>query len=75
MAPERRWLTIPEAAEAYGLHPKSFYILCTKHLIPYARIPSLRGGKGMIRIDRRKMDEQLEAGELVLDARGRKDAR
>lgn len=70
--PERRWLTIPEAATVYSLHPKSLYVLCQKNLIPYSRIPSLRGGKGMIRIDRRKFDEQLEAGELVPDTEGRR---
>jgi hypothetical protein len=72
MVLERRWLTIPEAAEAYGLHPKSLYVLCRNHLIPFTRLPSLRGGRGQLRIDRRRFDEQLEAGELVLDTRGRR---
>jgi hypothetical protein len=64
---DRRWLTIPEAAEAYGLHPKSLYKLCSKRLIPYTRIPSLRGGRGQLRIDAKKFNEQLEAQEVVLD--------
>jgi hypothetical protein len=72
MAFERRWLTIPEAAEAYGLHPKSLYVLCRNRLIPFTRLPSLRGGRGQLRIDRKRLDEQLEAGELVLDAGGRR---
>jgi hypothetical protein len=67
MALERRWLTIPEAAEVYGLHSKSLYILCRKHLIPFTRIPSLRGGRGQLRIDAKKLNAQLEAQELVLD--------
>jgi hypothetical protein len=69
MAFERRWLTIPEAAEFYGLHPKSLYVLCRQRLIPFTRLPSLRGGRGQLRIDRKRLDEQLEAGELVLDER------
>jgi hypothetical protein len=72
MALERRWLSIPEAAEVYGLHPKSLYVLCRKRLIPFSRIPSLRGGRGQLRIDAKKFDEMLEAGECVLDARGRR---
>ncbi len=64
---DRRWLTIPEAAEAYGLHPKSLYVLCRNHLIPFTRLPSLRGGRGQLRIDRKRMDEQLESKEVVLD--------
>jgi len=63
---ERRWLTVPEAASAYGLHPKTIYSLCQQRLIPHSRIPSLRGGRGMVRIDRKRLDEQLEAGEVVL---------
>jgi hypothetical protein len=67
VALDRRWLSIPEAAEVYGLHRKSLYILCKKRLIPFSRIPSLRGGRGQLRIDAKKFDEQLEAGEVVLD--------
>jgi len=69
---EKRWLTIEDASAEYGLHPKSLYTLCRKNLIPYARIPSLRGGRGQIRIDARKLDEQLEAQEIVLDLRVRR---
>ena len=69
---EARWLTIEQASQAYGLHPKSLYVLCRNHLIPFTRLPSLRGGRGQLRIDRRRWDEQLEAGELVLDTRGRR---
>jgi len=67
MALERRWLTIPEAAKLYSLHPKSLYQLCKKRLVPFTRIPSLRGGRGQLRIDAKKFNEQLEAQEVVLD--------
>jgi len=67
-----RWLTIESASVEYGLHRKSLYALCRKNLIPFARIPSLRGGRGQLRIDARKLDEMLEGQEIVLDARGRR---
>jgi len=72
MASERRWLTIPEASVAYGLHVKTLYELCRRQLVPHSRIPSLRGGRGMVRIDRSKFDEMLEDQELVLNTRGRR---
>jgi len=72
MALEPRWLTIEQASQAYGLHPKSLYVLCRQRLIPFTRLPSLRGGRGQLRIDRKKLDEQLEAGEFVLDTGGRR---
>ena len=65
----KRWLSIPEAAEYYGLHPKSLYELTKQRLIPFTRIPSLRGGRGMIRIDRRRLDELMEQDEIVLEVR------
>jgi len=68
---EKRWLTIEDAATEYRLHKKSLYSLVRQNLIPYARIPSLRGGRGQIRIDARRLDEQLEGQELVLDLRVR----
>jgi len=71
MASERRWLTIPEASAAYGLHVKTLYELCRRQLVPHSRIPSLRGGRGMVRIDARKFNEMLEAQEIVLDTRAR----
>jgi len=67
MAFEPRWLTIEQASQAYGLHPKSLYVLCRQRLIPFTRLPSLRGGRGQLRIDRKRLDEQLEAGEIILD--------
>lgn len=63
MAIEKRWLSIPEAAELYSLHPKTLYQLCKQRSVPSTRIPSLRGGRGMIRIDRRRLDEMLEDAE------------
>jgi len=67
-----RWLTIERASEAYGLSRKSLYTLCKERRIPFARIPSLHGGRGMVRIDAKKFDEMLEADELVLDTRVRR---
>jgi len=72
MASERRWLTIPEASTAYGLHTKTLYELCRRRLVPHSRIPSLRGGRGMVRIDAKKFNEMLEADEVVLDTKGRR---
>ena len=62
-----RWLTIAQASEAYGLCRQSLYFLCKKNLIPFARIPSLRGGRGQLRIDAKRWDERLEAQEIVSD--------
>jgi hypothetical protein len=59
-APARRWLTIAQAADLIGLHPKSVYQLCRKRKITYSKIPSLRGGRGMIRVDRIGLERMLE---------------
>jgi len=72
MASERRWLSIAEASAAYGLHTKTLYELCRRQLVPHSRIPSLRGGRGQLRIDRVRLDEMLEAQEIVLDVRVRR---
>ena len=62
---DRRWLRVDEASELYGLHPKTLFRLCSQRLIPPARIPSVRGGRGQIRIDRPAFDAMLEAGEVI----------
>ena len=67
-----RWLTIPAASTEYCLHPKTLYTLCRECRIPFARIPSLHGGRGQLRIDRVRLDEMLEAQEIVLDVRVRR---
>jgi excisionase family DNA binding protein len=64
MATEKRWLTVDEAGEVYSLHPTTVYKLCKERRIPWVRIPSLRNGRGMVRIDRRRMDELLEREEI-----------
>ncbi len=65
---EPRWLSIPAASLAYGLHVQTLYSLCKQKKIPFVKIPSIRpGGRGQIRIDRRRYDEQLERQEIVLD--------
>ena len=57
----RRFISCREAAELYGLHPKSIQALCRQQRIPHTRIPSIRGGRGQIRVDRVAFDQQLEA--------------
>lgn len=61
MSDARRWLTTAEAAQLYGWHPKSVLALCARRRIPHVRLPSVRGGRGQIRIDRVALDRQLEA--------------
>jgi len=53
-APRRRWLTIREAADYLGLHPKTAYIWAARGVLPAARIG------GTIRVDLLKLDEFLE---------------
>jgi len=55
----RRFISCREAAELYGLHPKSIQALCRQQRIPHTRIPSIHGGRGQIRIDRVEFDKQL----------------
>jgi len=52
--PRRRWLTIREAADYLGLHPKTCYVMAGKGILPAARIG------GTIRVDLLKLDEFLE---------------
>ena len=73
-APTRRWLTVSQAAGLISLHPKSVYQLCRQRQLTYSRIPSLRGGRGMIRVDRIGLERMLEeravqAVEAPLDRR------
>ncbi len=75
---DRRWLTVREAGEVYGLHPKTVFLLCAHHKIPHTRIPSARGGRGQVRVDRVGFDRLLEergvpALETPLDKRIRED--
>jgi len=61
----RRWISSFETAALYGLHVKSVLILCRLGRIPHTRIPSIRGGRGQIRIDRVAFDRQLEESEVL----------
>jgi len=75
---DRRWLTVREAGEVYGLHPKTVFLLCAHHKIPHTRIPSARGGRGQVRVDRVGFDKLLEergipAIEKPLDQRMKED--
>lgn len=62
---ERRWLTVRETGEAYSLHPKTVLALCRQRRIPHTRLPSARGGRGQIRIDRVAFDQQLAEREVL----------
>jgi len=62
---ERRWLKISDAAEVYSLHPKTLFLLCAQNKIPHTRIPSARGGRGSVRVDRVGFDKLLEDGLVV----------
>ena len=52
----RRWISVREASEYISIHPKSCY-----RLIDRGEIPATKIG-GSIRVDKKKLDEQLEHG-------------
>jgi excisionase family DNA binding protein len=62
---ERRFLTVRQAGELYGLHPKTVRALCRARKLAHVRIPSVNGGRGQIRIDRIAVDRMLEEREVV----------
>jgi len=64
MAEQRRWLTVREAGELFGLHPKTVLALCRQRKLAHSRIPSVNGGRGQIRVDRVAWDRQLEEREV-----------
>lgn len=66
-APARRWISPQECGELYGWHYKTVLALCRARRIPFARLPSLRGGHGQVRVDRLGLEQMLEAG-LVMPA-------
>jgi len=51
---QKRWLTVADAAKYLSLNVKTIYAQATKGEIPSAKIG------GSIRIDKKKLDEQLE---------------
>jgi excisionase family DNA binding protein len=53
---ERRWLTVAEVAALLSIHPKTASAWCLTHRLPAARI----GGRGSWRIDRAKLEQDLE---------------
>ena len=61
----RRWISVREAAELYSLHPKTVARLCSLRKIPFSRLPSSRGVRGGIRIDKIACDRMLESGLVV----------
>ena len=58
---ERRWLTPAETAEYLSLHVKTIYAQAARGEIPASKIG------GSIRIDKKRLDEQLEAREVNFD--------
>lgn len=64
MAEQKRWLTVRETAEAYSWHPKTVLALARARKIPFTRLPSARGGRGSIRIDRVALDRELWEREI-----------
>lgn len=58
---QRRWITCKEAGEYLSLNEKTVYRQASAGIIPSAKIG------GSIRIDKMKLDEQLEAQERSLD--------
>lgn len=53
---ERRWLTVAEVSDLLGVNPKTASAWCLTHRLPAARI----GGRGPWRVDRLKLEEDLE---------------
>jgi excisionase family DNA binding protein len=55
-----RFLTAAEAALYLHIHPKSVYLLCARHELPYMKL-----GKASLRIDRLALDDLIKVGALV----------
>jgi len=62
---DRRWVSCREFGELYHLHPKTVLLLCRQRRIPFTRLPSIRGGRGGIRVDIQKFEEMLAVGEIL----------
>ena len=54
MLPNRRWITISEAAELLGIRPKSAYSMVARGVLPAAKVGRL------VRIDLRALEADLE---------------
>lgn len=52
---EKRWLSISETAAYIGIHQKTCYVWASKGILPTVKI------SGVIRIDKRALDWQLES--------------
>ena len=59
MTIEMRWITIRQAAEYIGLHPKSLYRACQQGKIPSVKAPGI--GR---RVDKLALDRLLESREV-----------
>ena len=54
---QKRWISVLECSSYLSLHIKTIYAKIAKGEIPAAHVG---GSRGSIRIDRKKLDEQLE---------------
>jgi excisionase family DNA binding protein len=63
MNPERRWLTIVQAADFLQINVKTCYSMAAR-----GELPAVRVGRRTLRIDSRRLCEQLE---LQLSAKAR----
>jgi len=61
MAIERRWLTVVETAKYLGLHPETISSLCLRGALPSVLIRKPGKKSGSRRIDKKKLDQLLEA--------------
>lgn len=58
---ERRWITPKECAEYLSIHVKTVYTKISIGTIPAGKLD------GLIRVDKRKLDEILETQERLVD--------
>ena len=61
---QKRWITVLECSSYLSLHIKTIYAKIAKGEIPAAHVG---GSNGSIRIDRKKLDEQLDNEILDLE--------
>jgi len=60
---QKRWITVLECSSYLSLHIKTIYTKIAKNEIPAAHVG------GSIRIDKKKLDEQLENQILDLESK------
>lgn len=58
---DRRWLSLKEAAEYLAIHYTTAYRMAIKGELPAVPITNRRNGHEIWRVDKKKLDELLEA--------------